>query len=544
MRVVIVGGVAGGATAAARLRRLSEDAEIVMFERGPHVSFASCGVPYRVGGRIPDNKGLVLQTPESLAARYALDVRVRHEVVGIKREQKRVTVRDLETDRVFDEPYDLLLLTPGARPLIPNVPGARDRRVLTVRTIDDSDRILALAKKDGRAVVIGGGFVGVEIAENLVKHGLAVTLVEALPQVLGFLDAEMAGWARAALVRNGVEVVTSAKVVGFDDGERFAVLLEDGRRLEADLAVSAIGVVPEVSLARDAGLAVGPRGGIVVDSKMRTNDPAIFAVGDAVEVEHAVLGTRGTVPLAGPANRQARVAADVMAGLPSTYAGALGTSIVRAFDVTLGATGASARQLRQAGIPFRTATAHATDHVSWFPGATEVHVTLHYSPDDGRLLGAQVAGEKGVDKRIDVLATAIRHKATVHDLIDEELAYAPPFGAPKDVVNLAGMVASNDLRGLGSVVDAEAAKEEIARGAFVLDVRTRGEHGRGAIEGSTVIPVDELRHRLDELPRDRTILVHCAVGRRGYVAQRVLLQHGFRAINLTGGYTSWKARWA
>lgn len=543
MKVVIVGGVAGGATAAARLRRLSEDAEIVMFERGPHVSFASCGVPYRVGGRIPDNKGLVLQTPESLAARYALDVRVRHEVVGIKREQKRVTVRDLETERVFDEPYDVLLLTPGARPLVPNVPGARDHRVLTVRTIEDSDRILALAKKDGRAVVIGGGFVGIEIAENLVKHGLAVTLVEALPQVLGFLDAEMAGWARAALVRHGVEVITSAKVVGFDDGEQFGVLLEDGRRLEADLAVSAIGVVPEVSLARDAGLAIGPRGGIVVDSKMRTNDPAIFAVGDAVEVEHAVLGTRGTVPLAGPANRQARVAADVMAGLPSTYAGALGTSIVRAFDVTLGATGASARQLKLAGIPFRTATAHATDHVSWFPGATEVHVTLHYSPDDGRLLGAQVAGEKGVDKRIDVLATAIRHKATVHDLIDEELAYAPPFGAPKDVVNLAGMVASNDLRGLGRVIDAEGAKEEIAGGAFVLDVRTRGEHARGAIEGSTVIPVDELRKRLDELPRDRTILVHCAVGRRGYVAQRLLMQHGFRALNLTGGYTSWKARW-
>lgn len=541
-RILIVGGVAGGATAAARLRRLDENAEIVLFERGPHVSFASCGVPYRVGGRIPNSDGLILQTPESLHKRYALDIRVRHEVVGIKRHERSVYVRDLATGQLTEERYDQLLLSPGARPIVPDVPGARDSRVLTVRSVEDSERILALAKKGGRAVVIGGGFVGVEIAENLAHHGLSVTMVEAAPQVLGFLDPEMASYGLHALKKNGVEVLTGAKVVGFETGESFTVLLEGGRRIEADLAIAAIGVVPENALARDAGLTLGARGTIVVDAQMRTNDPSIFAVGDAVEIEHAVLGTHGGIPLAGPANRQARIAADVMMGIESSYRGALATSIVRAFDVTLGSAGASARQLRMAQIPFRTATAHATHHVSWFPGAAEVHLTVHYSPKDGRLLGAQVAGEKGIDKRVDVLATAIRHGATVYDLIDEELAYAPPFGSPKDVINLVGMVAANDLRGIAPVVDVDAAKELLANGALLVDVRSKGEHARGAIEGSTLIPVDDLRTRMNELPKDRKIIVHCAVGRRGYVAQRILMQHGFDVVNLTGGYTSWVAR--
>lgn len=540
-RILIVGGVAGGATAAARLRRLDEKAEIVLFERGPHVSFASCGVPYRVGGRISSSDGLILQTPDSLHKRYALDVRVKTEVVGIKRAEKKVTVRDLMTGEVHDEPYDQLLLSPGAKPIVPDVPGAKDSRVVTVRSVEDSERILALAKKGGSAVVIGGGFVGVEIAENLVHHGVKVTLVEAAPQVLGFLDPEMASYGLAALKKNGVEVLTSAKVVGFDDGEQFAVRLEGGRKVEADLAISAIGVLPESSLARDAGLALGPRGTIVVDAQMRTSDPSIFAVGDAVEVEVAVLGTRALVALAGPANRQARVAADAMMGMKSSYRGALGTSIVRAFDVTLGAVGASARQLRMAGIAFRSATVHATHHVSWFPGAAEVHLTIHYTPE-GKLLGAQVAGEKGIDKRVDVLATAIRHGANVHDLIDEELAYAPPFGAPKDPINLAGMVAENDVTGFAPVVDVDGMKQLLAEGALLVDVRGKGEHARGAIPGSTLIPVDDLRTRLSELPKDRKIIVHCAVGRRGYVAQRILMQSGFDAVNLTGGYTSWVAR--
>jgi NADPH-dependent 2,4-dienoyl-CoA reductase/sulfur reductase-like enzyme/rhodanese-related sulfurtransferase len=540
-RILIVGGVAGGATAAARLRRLDEAAEIVLFERGPHVSFASCGVPYRVGGHVPDVEGLVLQTPESLARRYRLDVRVRHEVVGIERGKKSVTVRDLETGRTFEERYDALILSPGGRPVIPDVPGAHDRRVLTVRSVEDAERILALAKRGGRAVVVGGGFVGVEVAENLVHHGLAVTLVEAQRQVLGFLDPELASYGREALVRGGVEVLTSTKVTGFETGERFSVVLEGGRSVDADLAILAIGVVPETGLARDAGLALGARGSIAVDAQMRTSDPSIFAVGDAVEIEHVVLGTRGAVMLAGPANRQARVAADAVMGLASTYRGALATSIVRAFDVTLAATGASARQLKEAGVPFRTVTVHAAHHVSWFPGAADVHLTVHYGRD-GRLLGAQAAGERGIDKRIDALATAIRHRATVQDLVDEELAYAPPFGAPKDPINLAGMVASNDLSGLAPIVDVDGARALLDGGAFLLDVRTPAEHARGAIEGATLIPVDDLRARLDELPRDRTIVVHCAVGRRGYVAQRLLMQRGFSAVNLTGGYASWSAR--
>lgn len=542
MKIVIVGGVAGGATAAARLRRLNEKAEIVLFERGPHVSFASCGVPYRVGGRIPNSEGLVLQTPDSLGRRYALDVRVRHEVIAIHREHKRATVRDLETGRVFDEPYDQLLLSPGARPIVPDVPGARDRRVLTVRSVEDSERILALAKRGGRALVIGGGFVGVEIAENLVHHGLAVTLVEAAPQLLGFLDPEMAAHGRAALERHGVEVLTGAAVVGFETGEAFAALLEGGRRVEVDLAIAAIGVAPETPLARDAGLRLGARGAIAVDAQMRTSDPSIFAVGDAVEIEHSVLGSRAAISLAGPANRQARVAADTMMGVAARYRGSIATSIVRAFDVTVGAVGASARQLRAANLAFRSATVHQAHHVSWFPGASTVHLTVHYAPGDGRVLGAQVAGEKGIDKRVDVMAAVIRHGGTVHDLIDEELAYAPPFGAPKDPINLAGMVAANDLAGLAPIVDVDAARALIADGALVLDVRDEHEHARGAIEGAALIPVDALRARLHELPRDRRIVVYCAVGRRGYVAQRILLQSGFDAVNLTGGFTSWSVR--
>lgn len=551
-KIVIVGGVAGGATAAARLRRLDEQLELVVFERGPHVSFASCGVPYRVGGRISTSEGLVLQTPESLRRRYALDVRVRHEVIAIERDKKRVTVRDLDSGKRSLESYDLLLLSPGGRALVPDVPGARDPRVLTVRSVDDAERILALAKKRGRAVVLGGGFVGVEIAENLVHHGLSVTLVEAAPQVLGFLDPEMASHGRAALERHGVTVLTSRRVVGFERLERghvetegpqpaLEVLLEGGARVEADLVISAIGVAPESSLARDAGLALGARGAIVVDATMRTSDESIYAVGDAVEIEHAALGARANVALAGPANRQARVAADAMLGLASRYRGSVATSVVRAFDVTLAAVGASARQLRAAGLPFRTATVHAPHHVSWFPGAAEVHLTIYYAPDTGRLLGAQAAGEKGVDKRIDVLATALGLGATVSQLVDLELAYAPPYGAPKDPVNLVGMVAENDLAGRGPTVDVEGARALAAEGALVLDVRTHGEHERGAIEGSRWLAVDELRARSDELPRDRPIVTYCAVGRRGYVAQRILLQRGFDVRNLTGGYASWLA---
>jgi len=375
-----------------------------------------------------------------------------------------------------------------------------------------------------------------------VHHGLAVTLVEAAPQVLGFLDPEMASYGHAALVRHGVEVLTGAGVVGFETGDTFAALLAGGRRVEADLAVVAIGVVPESPLARDAGLRLGARGAIAVDAQMRTSDPSIFAVGDAVEIEHAVLGTRAAISLAGPANRQARVAADTMMGVTARYRGSIATSIVRAFDVTLGAVGASARQLRQANIPFRSATVHQSHHVSWFPGASDVHLTVHYAETDGRVLGAQIAGEKGIDKRLDVMATAIRHGATVFDLIDEELAYAPPFGAPKDPINLVGMVAANDLSGLAPIVDVDGARTLIANGALVLDVREDQERARGAIEGSMHVPVDALRGRLDELPRDRTIVVYCAVGRRGYIAQRILRQHGFDGVNLTGGYASWMAR--
>jgi len=542
MRVVIVGGVAGGASAAARLRRLDERAEIAIYERGEHISYANCGLPYHVGGAIDRRNALLLQTPASMKARFAIDVHVRHEVIAIDRAKKTVTVRNLETGKTFDDRYDRLVLAPGAKPIVPKIPGIDHPRVLTLRNLADMDRILdTLEGGAKRAVVVGGGYVGIEMTENLVHRGVSVQLVEMGAQVLTFVDPDIAAYAHETLRAHGVELHLGDALASIGDcGSSVCVTLGSGRVVDADFVLLAIGVAPEVSLAREAGLDIGKSGAIVVDDRMRTSDESIFAVGDAVEVTHFVTRTAVRIPLAGPANRMGRIAASVICGLDARYDDTQGTGILKVFDRVIAATGAPSWTLRAAGIPFRTATIHAGSHASYYPGASTVHLKLLYDERDGGLLGAQACGHDGVDKRIDVLATAIRHHATVYDLEDYELAYAPPFGSARDPVNVAGFVASNDLRGTGPLLPIEALDRAIAEGAFLLDVRSDDEVARGRIGDAKHIPLDELRARLGELPRNRTIVVYCAVGLRAYVAQRILLQNDYRALDLSGGFETYR----
>lgn len=544
MRVVIVGGVAGGASTAARLRRLDETAEIVIFERGEHVSFANCGLPYHVGGTIPERDALVLQTPESLRKRFNLDVRTRHEVRSVDRLAKTVTVEKLATGEVFTERYDVLVLSPGARPFVPPIPGVKLPHVHTLRSIPDVDRIVAQVREGARrAVVVGGGYVGVEMAENLTARGVQVTLVELAPQVLTFLDPDLAALAHREMRSHGVELLLGDKLTAIDPGPdgSLEAQLASGRKVPTDLVLLAIGVVPETSLAKDAGLRLGATGAIAVDAHMRTSDPSIFAVGDAVEVTHLITHAKAKLPLAGPASRQGRIVANTIAGLDSSYKDTQGTSIIKVFGQVFASTGASSATLRGAGIAFRKAIVHAENHASYYPGAAAIHLEILYAPSDGRLLGAQAAGHEGVDKRIDVLATALRHSATVYEVEDYELAYAPPFGSAKDAVNLAAFVAVNDLRGISPLVGADELEAERAKGAVVLDVRTEKEVAWGAISGALQIPVDQVRARCSELPAGATVVVYCQVGRRAHVAQRILQQHGFHALNLAGGYESWLA---
>lgn len=536
-RIVIVGGVAGGASAAARARRLSETAEIILFERGPHVSFANCGLPYHIGGDISDRRKLLVQTPESLRERFNLDVRVNSEVAGIDRKAKEVLVRERLTGREYREAYDALVLSPGAEPIRPPVPGVDDPRVLTLRNLEDMEAILEAA--DGasveHAVVVGAGYIGLEMAEAFDGRGLKVTVVERLPQVLSVADPEMVFPLQEELARNNVTVRlgTSAKAFApAEDG--LDVLLDDGSAIRCGLVVMAIGVRPETRLAREAGLEVGPSGGIRVDDRMTTSDPSILAVGDAVEVRDLVTGAPAVIPLAGPANRQGRLAADVIFGRPGRYKDTQGTAVVRVFDLTFAMTGAGEKALARAGKTFRKIYVHTADHASYYPGAKPIALKLLFDPADGRILGAQAVGHAGVDKRMDVLAVALRAGLTVYDLEDLELSYAPPYGSAKDPVNMAGFVAANVLRGDVSNWDLE----ELATSgdALLLDVRMPEEFAQGTLPGALNIPVDNLRGRLAELPKDRELRIFCQVGLRGYVACRMLSQLGYRCRNLSGGY--------
>lgn len=546
-RVIIIGGVAGGASAATRLRRLDEEAEIIVVERGPHVSFANCGLPYYVGGEIAPREKLLVQTPEKLRQRHNLDVRVNTEAVRIDRAARTVELRDVVTGDVRAEEFTHLLLSPGAAPLRPPIPGIDRAGHFVVRNVPDVDRIMEWLESTGArsAVVVGGGYIGLEMAEQLRHRGLAVTVAEALPQVMAPLDPEMAAMLHTELRRNGVSLALGDAVAAFEApaagevAKASVVVLKSGRRLPADVVILGLGVKPEVGLAADAGLEIGARGGIRVDERMRTSDPAILAVGDAVEVRDAVTGEWTLVPLAGPANRQGRIAADVICGLNARYRHTQGTAVLRLFGLTAATTGANEKTLKRAGVEHLAIHLHPASHATYFPGASPIALKVLFHPKTGRLLGAQAVGADGVDKRMDVLATALRAGMTVDDLAELELSYAPPFGSAKDPVNMAGMIGQNVMAGLMGLAQWD---EVAAGGDFVLvDVRDKCECEKGMIPGALHIPLDELRARVGELPRDRDIIVHCQSGQRSYFASRILSSHGFRVRNLTGSYRTWAA---
>ena len=543
MKLLIVGGVAGGASAAARSRRLSEDAEIVVFERGPDVSFANCGLPYYIGGEIADRDKLLVTTPERLRSRFKLDVRTQSSVEAIDRASRTVRVRNLASGQVYEESFDKLILATGAAPFRPPMPGIDLPGVFTLRNLQDTDQIKARVTSDVKqAVLLGGGFISLELAENLVRRGISTTVVEKNDQVLTPFDKEMTRPIVEALAAKGVTLVlgqTAESIEQCSDG--LTVCLNSGQRLTAQLVIFGIGVRPENKLAVDAGLEVGPRGGIRVNDYLQTSDPDIYAVGDVIEVNDVISGDKTQVPLAGPANRQGRIAADNVFGRSMKYRGTQGTAILGFFDRTAAMTGASEKVLRRANRPFRKVYIHPAHHAGYYPGAEGMVLKLLFDPTTGLILGAQGAGGAGVDKRIDVLAVAIQAKMTVFDLEEMELAYAPQYGSAKDPINMLGFVAGGLLRGEHPQIDVETVlAAEGADKPFLLDVRTAQEFANGHIPGAVNIPVDDLRSRLNELPQDRKIAVYCQVGQRGYLATRILMQKGFSAANIGGGYKTYK----
>ena len=547
-RLIIVGGVAGGASAAARARRLCEDCEIILFERGPQVSFANCGLPYFVGGEIAEQDSLLVQTPDSLKARFNLDVRIKTEAIRIDRAARRIRVRESETGREYEEAYDALILSTGASPQKPPIPGIDRPNHFVVRNIPDVEQIMAWSKdcQRCRAVVVGGGYIGLEMAEQLRHRGFEVTVVEALPQVMTPLDPEMAAWLHTGLRVNGVALHLNDPVVSFEPPSEHEparasiVVLKSGQRLPADSVVLGLGVKPEAGLARQAGLEIGKMGGIRINEHLQTSDPHIWAVGDAIEVRDGVTGQWALIPLAGPATRQGRIAADNILGRRSRYEHTWGTAILRLFNLTAGCTGANERTLGRAAIPCQAIHLHPGSHAGYYPGAQPIALKILFAPDTGKLLGAQAIGHEGVDKRIDVLATALQAGMTVHNLAELELAYAPPYGSAKDPVNLAGMASQNVLAGDVALAQWNEVASLDPSTTLLLDVRRPDERARGFIPGSTHIPLDVLRQRLSELPRDRKIIAYCQSGQRSYIATRILRQHGFRAANLSGGYTTFR----
>lgn len=543
MNLLIVGGVAGGASAAARARRLSEEAHIVLFERGPDVSFANCGLPYYVGGLIAEREKLLVTTPERLRSRFNLDVRTRSSVEAIDRTAKTVRVRDLASGRVYEEPYDKLILATGAAPFRPAIPGIDLPGVFTLRNLQDTDAIKeCLDRGVKQAVLLGGGFISLELAENFVRRGIATTVVEKNEQILTPFDKEMTTPIVQELADKGVTLLLGQSAEALEQtADGLNVCLNSGQRLPAQLVVFGVGVRPENALALDAGLEVGTRGGIQVNDHLQTSDADIYAVGDAVEVKDVIFGDLTQVPLAGPANRQGRIAADNVFGRAVRYRGTQGTAIVGVFDKTAAMTGASEKVLRRSQRPFRKIYIHPAHHAGYFPGAEGMSLKLLFDPQSGRILGAQAVGGAGVDKRIDVLAVAIQAGMTVFDLEEMELAYAPQYGSAKDPINMAGFVAGGLLRGDHPQVDVESVlAASAAEQPLLLDVRTSQEFASGHIPGAVNIPVDDLRSRFGELPRDRKIAAYCQVGQRGYLATRILLQAGFSAANVGGGYKAYQ----
>jgi NADPH-dependent 2,4-dienoyl-CoA reductase/sulfur reductase-like enzyme/rhodanese-related sulfurtransferase len=539
MKTVIVGGVAAGASTGARLRRLDESAEIVVLERDRYVSFANCGLPYHIGGAIPDRESLLLQTPESLASSLALDVRTGQDVIRIDRDAKEVEVRDRAQGRTYRESYDKLVLCPGAEPIRPPIPGADDPRVDVLRNIPDMDRIIAKLEQGGaRAVVVGGSYIGLELAEAFRSRGLRTTVVERTARLMPWLDPEMTRILDYHVQTHDVDLRlgTSATAIrrGEDDG--FVVELSDGTSVTADVVVLAVGVRPNVDLARDAGLEIGPRGGIVVDAHMRTSAPDILAAGDAVETPNFLTGAPTLSMLAGPANREGRIAADTICGRDSVYRGTQGTAVVKVFDMTAGGTGLTSTELREAGIDSRKVYTHQNGHAAYYPGTEPLFMKVLFDPAGGKLLGAQVLGWDGVDKRIDVLAVALRAGMTVYDLEHLELAYAPPYGSAKDPINMAGFLGSNLLRGdidLWYPEDYPSCADRVT----ILDVRTQAEYDAWHIPGAVLIPYTELRQRLDEVPRDKPVYTYCRSGFRSYIAYCALKQNGWDEVAFLSGGT-------
>lgn len=546
MKYIVIGGVAGGATVAARLRRMDEQAEIILLERGAYVSYANCGLPYYIGGEISERDHLFVQTVKGFQDRFAIDIRVRQEAVEILREQKAVCIKNLETGAEYTESYDKLVLSPGAAPIRPNLEGINLPNIFTLRNVPDTDAIknYITANRPRRAVVVGGGFIGLEMAENLHRQGLEVHVVEMGRQVMAPIDYSMASIVHHHMVEQGIHLHLERGVTRFASSASGAleVVLSDEQKIETDMVILSIGVRPETTLAKDSGLAIGALGGISVNEYMQTSDPDIYALGDAVEVVHGVTGKPALIPLAGPANKQGRIVADnIVYGNVSVYSGTIGTSIAQVFDLTVAAAGANSKLLDREKIPYLSSFTHSQSHAGYYPGAVSMSVKILFSPENGRLLGAQIVGFDGVDKRIEMLAQVIQNQGTVADLMELEHAYAPPYSSAKDPVNMAGFVADNILKKRVETIlwsDVASLPADVVK----IDVRTPAEYELGTIPGFVNIPVDELRGRLAELPKDRLIVVTCAIGLRGYLAYRILKQHGFTNVkNLSGGYKTWSA---
>jgi len=544
LKICIVGGVAGGATAAARLRRLDENATIIMFEKGEHVSFANCGLPYYIGEVIPDKESLFLQTPEKMHERYNIDVRVNSEVTKINPHSKTIEVKDLISQKTYTEAYDKLLISPGGEPLKPPIPGIESDRIFTLKNIPDTFKIKDFVDyaSPKSAVVVGAGFIGLEMAENLFLRGVNTTVVELLDHVIAPLDYEMASIVHQHMKSIGIELYLKDAVESFSqDGSSLNVVLRSGKTIKTDMVILSVGVKPETKLAKDAGIALGTTGGIKTNLNMQTSIEDIYAVGDAVEVIDFISGKPALIPLAGPANKQARIAANNIMGIKEEFHGVQGTSIVKVFDMTVAMTGNNEKRLRESNIDFEKSITHSSSHAGYYPNASSMSLKLLFEKSSGKLLGAQIIGFDGVDKRIDVIATAIRAKMSVYDLEKLELAYAPPYSSAKDPVNMAGFVASNILKNHNPVVHWDKLTTLDKANTILLDVRTKEEFDLGTINGAVNIPVDELRSRIEELPKDKAIVVFCQIGLRAYLAVKILSANNFEKVfNLSGGYKTYE----
>ncbi|MCP1122485.1 CoA-disulfide reductase [Bacillus sp. 3103sda1] len=538
-KILVVGGVAGGASVAARLRRLSEDDKIIMFERGEYISFANCGLPYYIGGVIQERQKLLVQTVEKMSKRFNLDIRILSEVIKINKEEKTIVVKNVVTNETYEESYDVLILSPGSKPMVPSIPGIETAKALfTLRNVPDTDRMKGYIdeNKPRHATVIGGGFIGVEMAENLRERGIDVTLVEMNNQVMPPIDYEMAAYVHEHMTKHGVQLILEDGVEAFEE-DGAVIRLKSGTKIHTDMIILSIGVQPESSLAKDAGLELGVRNTIKVNETLQTSDPSIYAIGDAIEVKDFVTETETMIPLAWPANRQGRLLADIVHGrAESIYKGTMGTSIAKVFEMTVASTGVNEKVLQRLEIPYEVVHVQAHSHAGYYPNAYPILLKLIFNKETGEIYGAQAVGRDGVDKRIDVIATAMKAKLKVMDLPDLELAYAPPYSSAKDPVNMVGYAASNMIEGLVHIVQWHEIDDIVEKGGYLIDVREPHELKQGIIKGSVNIPLDELRDRLHEIPTNQEIYITCQLGMRGYVAARILMENGYAAKNVDGGF--------